>query len=151
MARFGLQFGQTLPGGVYPERDCAYGLGVRDGAIALARIGRAGGPFVYDLPGGGVEPGEDEVSALIREFREEVGLAVRPGRLLLRAGQYWVNGSAPRNSLAAFFWVELEGEPIAPSEPDHALEWMSPLAAMTAVRHEAHAWAIALWLREGGL
>jgi 8-oxo-dGTP pyrophosphatase MutT (NUDIX family) len=32
----------------------------------------------WELPGGGVEPGEDEVSATVREVLEETGLAVDP-------------------------------------------------------------------------
>jgi 8-oxo-dGTP diphosphatase len=151
MARFALQFGQTQPGLVYAERPSVYGLGVKNGLIAIAQIGFGEGPFVFDLPGGGVEAGEDEVGALRREFLEETGLTVDPGDLIGRAGQYWIDRDDPRNSLSAFYSVGLVGEAIAPSEPDHALRWMAPLEALSAVRHEAHEFAIARWLRGGGL
>ncbi len=147
MARFALQFGQTKPGLSYQERASVYGLGVARGLIAVARIGAPEGPFEYDLPGGGIEAGEDEATALAREFLEEVGLAVRTPVLILRAGQFWINQGAARNSLSAFYAVALAKEPIAPTEPDHALVWMAPLEAIRAMRHEAHAWAITLWLR----
>ena len=34
----------------------------------------------WGLPGGGLEPGEDHAACVVREFAEEVGLAVRVGR-----------------------------------------------------------------------
>lgn len=36
----------------------------------------------WELPGGGIEPGESPAQAAAREAREELGLAIGPGRLL---------------------------------------------------------------------
>lgn len=147
MTRFALQFGQTQSGLTYIERPCAYGVCARgESPLAVVQIGRSA-PYEYDLPGGGVEADEDEAAALMREFQEEAGLTVWPTRVLGRAGQYWVNKGEPRNSLATFYEVELSAADGTPSEPDHALVWMSPADALAKVRHEAHAWAIMHWLR----
>ena len=32
-------------------------------------------------------------------------------------------------------------------EDDHTLVWMKPEVAVTRLRHDAHAWAVAAWLR----
>ena len=147
MTRFALQFGQTQPGLTYLERQSAYGVCPRGEAqIAVAQIG-AKAPFEYDLPGGGIEPNEDEAAALMREFMEETGLTVWPTRVIGRAGQFWVNKGEPRNSLATFYEVELSARDGQPSEPDHALCWMSPNEAIAKMRHESHAWAIVHWMR----
>lgn len=147
MTRFALQFGQTQPGLVYTERCSVYGICARgESAIAVARIG-VQAPFAFDLPGGGIEADEDEAAALMREFQEETGLTVWPDRIIGRAGQFWVNNGAPRNSLATFYEVELSAEDGEPTEDDHKLIWLAPLEALKKMRHEAHAWAIMHWLR----
>jgi 8-oxo-dGTP diphosphatase len=45
---------------------------------------RADGPFAgcWEFPGGKVEPGEADLDALVRECREELGVAVEPGAFL---------------------------------------------------------------------
>ena len=55
---------------------------VRDGRVLCAR--RRSGPYAgqYEFPGGKVEHGESEVAALVRECREELGVAVVVGARL---------------------------------------------------------------------
>jgi 8-oxo-dGTP diphosphatase len=49
---------------------------VRDGRVLAGR--RRAGPYAgqYEFPGGKVEPGEDDLMALVRECREELGVEV---------------------------------------------------------------------------
>lgn len=53
-----------------------------DGRILLVRRARPPSAGLWSLPGGHVEPGEDDASAIVREVAEETGLQVRPGRLV---------------------------------------------------------------------
>lgn len=52
------------------------------GRLLLIRRGHQPGAGLWSLPGGRVEPGETAEQAMIREVREETGLAVRAVRLL---------------------------------------------------------------------
>jgi NADH pyrophosphatase NudC (nudix superfamily) len=46
-------------------------------------------PRAYCFPGGAIEPGESEEEALVRELREELGVAIRPVRHLWRSTTPW--------------------------------------------------------------
>jgi 8-oxo-dGTP diphosphatase len=54
----------------------------RDGRVLIVRRGRPPAHGLYTLPGGGVELGETLEDAVIREVREETGLAIAPLALI---------------------------------------------------------------------
>lgn len=110
------------------------GLLLREGTLLLAAHrgllpGQA--PF-WSPPGGGWQFGESLKEALVREFKEETGLAVRVGRFLhlheFRQG--------PLQALELFFEVLAEGSdaPQLGHDPEHGpdaqllteLQWFSP-------------------------
>lgn len=142
-----LQFGRADPGVDYRRRHAVFGILVRDGRIATVRVTRDV-PY-HDLPGGAVETGESEEQALVREFREETGLTIRPLERLLEAGQYFrKSDGAPVNNTGGLWTVELiSSDPASKVEDDHDLVWLDPNAALDALRHDAHAWAVTAWLR----
>ncbi|MCE0767754.1 NUDIX domain-containing protein [Pseudonocardia kujensis] len=49
------------------------------GRLLLIKRGTEPARGRWSLPGGHVEPGEDDAAALVREMAEETGLAVEPG------------------------------------------------------------------------
>jgi ADP-ribose pyrophosphatase YjhB (NUDIX family) len=49
------------------------------GRLLLIKRGTEPGRGLWSLPGGHVEPGEDDSAALVREMAEETGLTVEPG------------------------------------------------------------------------
>lgn len=57
-------------------RNSARSIIVRDGRIAMVHSLKYD---YYKFPGGGIEGGEDQIDAMIRETREEAGLRVIPG------------------------------------------------------------------------
>ena len=143
------QFGVAEPGLTYLDRPAAFGVLELGGKIAAVSVSKPGHASWFDLPGGAVDPGEDEAAALVREFGEETGLRVLPGVLLGRADQFFISTTGePFNNRAALFVAELAGEsPSLKIEADHELVWLTPLEAVSGLRHDAHAWAVTLWLR----
>ncbi len=67
--------------GAFRVRACA--VIVRGGQILLIECDEAGFGLHYNLPGGGVQHGEPVRAAVQREVREEAGVEVEVGRLLL--------------------------------------------------------------------
>jgi 8-oxo-dGTP diphosphatase len=71
------------------ERDesvpCVGGLAYDDeGRLLIVQRRNEPGRGLWSVPGGRVEPGEDDAAALVREMFEETGLHVAPGPLIGR-------------------------------------------------------------------
>ncbi|MBQ7332285.1 MAG: NUDIX domain-containing protein [Opitutales bacterium] len=64
-----------------PIRVAARAVIVRDGKLLVVILRDDSGPF-YILPGGGQKHGETLAEAVRRECSEELGIAVRPGKML---------------------------------------------------------------------
>jgi 8-oxo-dGTP diphosphatase len=145
-----LQFGLADPGVDYLWRPTAFGLVFRDGLLACVRVTRDT-PY-FDLPGGAVDGEETEEEALVREFGEETGLTVRPVERLLEAGQVFrkSDGQPVNNVGGVWLAEELSFDPAAKVEDDHTLVWLEPTRALAQLRHDAHAWAVGVWLRRQG-
>ncbi|MFZ9700463.1 MAG: NUDIX domain-containing protein [Flavobacteriales bacterium] len=98
------------------------GLVWREGLFFAARKkpGKANAGF-WELPGGKVGEGELVEQALVREFREELGMELRPGKVL---------GSVEQLGEVSLFLVAIEAS-CGDAEPAHCLDhdaaaWVSP-------------------------
>jgi 8-oxo-dGTP diphosphatase len=143
------QFGERQPGHTYQDRPAAFGIAERDGRIAVVQVTKVGHAPWFDLPGGAIDPGEDAAKAVSREFGEETGLVVAPVALFAHADQVFINtdGKAYNNRASLFTLVILGEDAGLKVEDDHELTWLEPLEALSRLRHDAHAWAVAAWLR----
>jgi 8-oxo-dGTP diphosphatase len=143
------QFGVPASGRGYVDRPAAFGVLEKDGKIAMVRVSKPGHAPWVDLPGGAIDPGEDDAQALMREFGEETGLKVAPGAFLGRADQFFINTDGEAfNNRQSLFEALLEGEAAQLKiEDDHELVWAQPLEAAKNLRHDSHAWAVIAWLR----
>lgn len=136
MRRYG---NPPLPDTKYTLRPGAYAILPRDGKLLLTFQSRPEPEF--QLPGGGIDPGESPVRALHREVWEETGWSIAAPR---RVGAY-----------RRFVWMpdyEIYAEKLchvylarpvlarnAPIEPDHTAIWMAPAPAVDLLGSEGDA------------
>jgi 8-oxo-dGTP diphosphatase len=146
------QFGVAEPGRRYRDRPAAFGVLEREGKVAVVRVQKPAQAPWFDLPGGAIDPGEDDAAALVREFGEETGLKVAPGERLGHADQYFINDGEGCDNRQSLFEARWLGEaPELKIEADHTLVWLTPQEAISRLRHDSHAWAVSLALRRGAI
>ena len=144
------QFGVAVDEAACPDRPAAFAVIERGGLIALVRVSWLGRGHLLHLPGGGIDPGETEVQAAIRECGEEAGLvAALDAAPFTRADHFFLHhDGVVRNTRGAFFAGQVAAENHALKiEADHELVWLEPFEALTQLDRESHAWAVAVWLR----
>jgi len=147
-----LAFGALVAGKSYKDRAAAFGIAENSlGQIALAQVTKPGKAPYFDLPGGAVDGDETEAQAVVREFGEETGLVVEAGALVETVSQLFLKSDGqPVRNFGGIYVVQVTGEtPSLKVEDDHKLVWLDPRDAVVALRHDAHAWAVAAWLRRG--
>jgi 8-oxo-dGTP pyrophosphatase MutT (NUDIX family) len=105
-----------------PGRRGVVGVAMRNGRmLVIRRSPSVVAPLVYCFPGGGIEAGESEEEALVREFGEEIGIAVRPVRRLWQCVTAWK---------VELSWWLVEIAPDAMPVPNPAevesIHWLTP-------------------------
>jgi 8-oxo-dGTP pyrophosphatase MutT (NUDIX family) len=94
----------------------------RDGCVLMIqRSSTVRAPLTWCFPGGGIEHGEEQAEALVRELREELGLEVEPDRLLMTQRKH-------EGRLVLYCWSAriTSGEPTPDPREVADYAWMRP-------------------------
>ncbi|WP_410217230.1 NUDIX domain-containing protein [Paracoccus sp. (in: a-proteobacteria)] len=141
------RFGQPPRGGLrYRRRPGAYAILWRDGRLLLTRQ-EAPVPE-FQLPGGGIDPGEQPLAALHREVREETGWSIGQPRFLTayRRFCYMPDYDLQAEKLCQI-WVARPVLPVSePAEPGHSAHWVTPDKALDLLVDAGSRYALARWL-----
>ncbi len=100
----------------------------RDGAVLIARRGKAPNKGLWSLPGGGVEFGESAAEAAVREFEEETGAKAEAIGLadVVEVVARDEDGRPLRHAvILAYAGRLVSGEPTTTEEAD-AVAWVAP-------------------------
>jgi 8-oxo-dGTP diphosphatase len=102
----------------------------RDGRVLIVRRGRPPAHGLYTLPGGVVELGETLEDAVIREVREETGLAIAPLALVgfREAIARDAAGRVERHFVILPFAARWIGGEVALNEEIAEADWRKPAA-----------------------
>jgi 8-oxo-dGTP diphosphatase len=125
------RFGEPVVAGQkYIHRPGAYAILARGDAVLVTH--QAEPESEFQLPGGGIDPGESSIQALHREVFEETGWSIRS---LRKVGAYRRYAYMPEydmwaEKIAHIFLATPVRSMGDPSEPGHSAVWMSaPMAA----------------------
>jgi 8-oxo-dGTP diphosphatase len=110
---------ETIPDD--PGRRGAVAIVVRNRRMLVIRRSRSVvAPLVYCFPGGGIEGNETEQEAIVREFHEEIHVAVRPLRRLWECVTAW-------KVHLAWWYGEMDADamPLANPREVESIHWLT--------------------------
>lgn len=131
------RFGETpRPGIRYRRRRGVYALLAREGRL-LVTLQSEPTPE-YQLPGGGIDPGESPLHALHREVMEETGWSIARPRCLgaFRRFTYMPEYDLWAEKLCLVYRAFPTRRIGPPSDPGHRAVWMSPHEAAHLLGNE---------------
>ncbi|MBN2740704.1 MAG: NUDIX hydrolase [Rhodobacteraceae bacterium] len=131
------RFGESVKTGQrYTLRPGAYGILMRDGRILLTH--QSAPVPEFQLPGGGIDPGEGAITALHREVFEETGWSIaRPIRIgAFRRFTYMPEYDLWAEKLCMVYAARPVSRRGPPSEPGHQAVWMAPETAVKALGND---------------
>lgn len=118
---------QSSPDPLKPVRYGVVAVVPRDGRLLVIRRSQSVlAPRAICFPGGGIEAGETEPQALIRELQEELGIDVLPLRCLWRSVTAW--------RIALAWWladVSPDSSPTPNPAEVESVHWLTPDAIRT--------------------
>lgn len=127
---------RTRPGVRYKARPGIYAVLVRNGSVLLTHQSKPHPE--YQLPGGGIDPGEHPIPALHREVMEETGWRIGVLRRLgaFRRFTYMPEYDLWAEKVCHIFSARPSLRTGPPLEPGHSAVWAEPDAAISLVAND---------------
>ena len=134
------RFGEPVrPNILYRHRPGAYAILVQNGMVLLTY--QAAPKLEYQLPGGGIDPGEQTLPALHREVLEETGWHIGGCRRLgtYRRFTYMEEYDLWAEKLCHIYTARPHIRVGQPTEDDHTAIWTTPDDAVALLANEGDA------------
>lgn len=138
-------FGQQQDGVTYQKRLGVYAVVPDPSHEKIILVQAPNGAWF--LPGGEIEAGEDQLTALARELVEELGFKAEFGRFYGQADEYFYSSHRDKHFYNPAFIYQVTaftkiGQPL---EDFNHLSWFSIEEAKQKVKRGSHRWGIEAW------